>query len=440
MKPDLRLLGVSLILAGSITSVSAQGIVPIPLPDKKNVRYKKEFIQSVVAPDKAKPDMLGENKSSSENTIPNYVEVDMEYSEDFDKKFYRESSKMIRKLRREYLTSIETQTSLQRDIVLNRYKEKKAELDSTADAAIKSYLEEGNFLAADSLRLKKIYENEYLLGVYNAELRQIVTNKRDELRFTRTKYSKLISYLRMGRSCAFGWVVQNAMEAENFFEGTSMEDSLAMKKLRVATNNLISYSTNGTPAIFSEVYSDYVGPFRVGLGLSIAYPAERDSSDRGQKDAIQRFITSGGNASFSIAYPLWYFGKYSRSVRGNLILMPKFATDFKPFSSTQNTDNVPYNIDLGANFSLAGLGKQVVFNLLMEVRPSYVMGSKTFYTNIGAPEDRNQGFFMLQASLGMAIRNAFRISATYTYIDPEINNSFPVNFSVAFIPGADAKK
>ncbi|GEM_PF-3053519 len=240
-------------------------------------------------------------------------------------------------------------------------------------------------------------------------------------------------YDRLSRTPFFP--VGNATDAQLYYQN-GLNDS----RSKFLQNSTLSFNADATKAsLYTEIYADYFGPFRLGLGTLVSNsssanagpPTTASDTANIQQDAFQRLLGGGGNATFIATYPLLGLGNASSTAELKVVFTPKFSFDIPQMGALANQS--PFNTDFGIDFTAYVTGKTGLFTLLASARIAGIIGNKDFYSNLNKPD--NQPFMLNQTSLGIAIHSTFRIIATKYWGSKFVTSQFPsYNIGLAVIP------
>ncbi|QOG02372.1 hypothetical protein [Flavobacterium sp. MDT1-60] len=211
------------------------------------------------------------------------------------------------------------------------------------------------------------------------------------------------------------------------------------KKTQFLKNSVISFSSDGGNAsIYNELFADYFGGVRVGIGALVSNKptVKKDSvgipiidSVSIQKDAVQRLLGGGGNISINGSYPLLGYENNNNSFAFKLILPLKLSCDV-PILGTENKD-YSINYDAGLEGSIFYTGILDILTFYTNFKGSIIGGNDMFYKYLNK---ESKPFFFGQLSAGIAFNSTFRISWNYYYGDSFVNKNFPATISFTIIP------
>jgi hypothetical protein len=269
------------------------------------------------------------------------------------------------------------------------------------------------------------------------EIAKMEQKKKDQLKVVKTldDLSKEMFY-RQRTSKEFAiFPVRNAVDAQLFYNSEVKENSARFLK-----NSIISYSPDGGKAsIYNEIYADYAGPIRMGVGVLISNKQnitdslkEIDTTEL-QKDAVQRLLGGGGNFTLNASAPLLnYESDFLRSEKFSfkLLFAPKFSVDVPKLGTVKN--DYALNCDAGVEGSVFYTLANSVITFFGNYRFGYVFGNSTFYTNI--VKDDQKAFSLNSVSLGIALSSTFRINWNYYFGSSFVKENFPSTIGFSIVP------
>jgi hypothetical protein len=166
----------------------------------------------------------------------------------------------------------------------------------------------------------------------------------------------------------------------------------------------VSLGFNST-SIFSEIYNDRWGPFRMGLGVMVN-KSSVDSIQQAQTDeSYQRLLTAGGNTVLNVDYPYAFARSKDRSFNSIGYINLRVAADLPDFGSS--TDDFLFYVSPGINYYAEVSTKREVFKLFSEFSYRYFIGGDKFRDNL---EVADKSFGLLKFELGIQVNNTFTIS------------------------------
>jgi len=219
--------------------------------------------------------------------------------------------------------------------------------------------------------------------------------------------------------------VKNEYDAQVYYNQTINE-----KSAKFLSNSILNIGGNGEKiSLYNELYSDFYGPFRVGLGALVSNKSSNSDSIESQKDAVQRLLGGGGNGIVSLSYPLFGFMSQNQRLNIKSSLSPKIAFDVPKLGTESSKFGVNYDIGIEAKVFYSGLLD--VLTLYSNFRFAVIDGNATFYANLGKGES---SFMFNQFSLGIALNSTFRIGWNYYYGSKYVNENFPATIAFSIIP------
>lgn len=286
----------------------------------------------------------------------------------------------------------------------------------------------------DAMRGLKLPENSADEDRYNLARKTIEDEYKkdlDQVEFQQ-KVAKSLRY-RSKTLKSFNWFfVKNAIDAELFYNG---EVTGAQSKF--LSNSLLSFANDGSRAsLFEEVYADYFGPIRIGIGALIsnkgnaATETEEKKAEETQKDAFQRLLGGGGNAVVNVSYPLIDGNGSGGLLSYKLIAAPKASLDLPKIGTESNT--VAWNGNVGLEGSVFYTGSKSIITFFSNFRMAHVFGDAEFYNNIKKTDKK--GFMFNQVSLGIGLSSTFRISYNLFFGSSFVNDNVPKSISLTLVP------
>jgi hypothetical protein len=274
---------------------------------------------------------------------------------------------------------------------------KKQYTDSTSVS--KSFFEYQTLTSKDKT-LKALDENSYK----NNYLKKIdLTYKNIEAKFEKVFFT-----------------VKNKQEAEVFF------DQKGFSTLGLA--QISGGLKRGTATV--EYLSDIIGAGRVGFGATIS-KSEKSATDTIQKETIESFFATGGNAYLNYAYPFLVVG--SAQSPGKIIgyFLPKISAILPVLG--EETDKIVGNCDIATEIHANLLTMNEKFNFFGQLRTGYILGTKDMYQALYLNDEKP--FFFGQWRLGVNINRIFSISVNGVLFGPvEIKDQLPVRIAVTLSP------
>lgn len=178
-------------------------------------------------------------------------------------------------------------------------------------------------------------------------------------------------------------------------------------------NNVISYNDSlSNIALYSELASDFLGPVRVSVGVTFAYPKSDTNSVEQKKinraSFLQKFSTGGGTVVFNFILPIFVYN--SKIFSTNMLVGPRFSIDPPSFgvSSGKFAQNTAFGTDLQADLR----GIKNVFKFYANTRISYIAGNGTFYDALQLSGNNRGAFWLNNYTIGVNIKDVFTLSYT----------------------------
>ena len=245
------------------------------------------------------------------------------------------------------------------------------------------------------------------------------------------KRSKAYDYLNRTSGTFKKFPVRNAVDSEMYYNGF-VKDTRA----KFLSNTLFSFSSDGGKAsLFNEIYVDYFGPIRVGLGAmisnkqSIEGQETVENKEEKSQDAMQRLLGGGGNGVLSASYPLFNVDN-GKGFAIKFGVVPKLAVDI-PKIGTENKD-YGLNYNLGAEGTIFYSGENDIITFFSNFRFARISGNNVFFNNLEKDDKKSFGFN--QISFGLAFSSTFRLSYNHYFGSEFVNKNFPGAISFTIIP------
>ncbi len=235
--------------------------------------------------------------------------------------------------------------------------------------------------------------------------------------FRQTKY-----LLRRNNNSRDFFPAKYSQETISFF---TSKDTLASKFFN--DNSLVFNSTKKKLGYSSEAYCDYFGPIRVGIGYTITSASSDKDTSEAKNDAVQKIMSNGGNLNYNVSYPLMSFGNGS-TFSFKAYLSTKGGVDIPKDSAAASTYGFLTSSGMVANLFTKGYTN--VMQIFLTSRIAYIYGNKNFENHLN-----QNSFWLWQNSLGIAIKDKFRVRLDYynglSGADNAkfVNENFPVTVS-----------
>lgn len=287
---------------------------------------------------------------------------------------------------------------------------------------------------SDEVAKLSIPKNSAEIRAYNVAIENLENERKLALKDADylDKESKAYNYRHRISTNSVSWFpVRNPVDAEMYYNGYVRES-----KAKFLSNTLLSFSSDGGRAsIFNEIYVDYFGPVRVGLGAMISNKQRVENQEtienkeEKSKDAMQRLLGGGGNGVLSASYPLFNVDD-GKGFAIKLGVAPKLAVDI-PKIGTENSD-YGLNYNIGAEGSIFYSGENDVITFFGNFRFAKIGGNNIFFNNLEKIDKKAFGFN--QISFGLAFTSTFRLSYNHYFGSDFVNKNFPGTISFTIIP------
>ncbi len=320
----------------------------------------------------------------------------------------------------------------QRDIL---YKALSDTLKNYAQRHEKTIIETSS--ASEKQILDEFTTNPYDIDELKVKLQGIENKKKDDLQncYRIRNLSKEFIYKYRTSSKLVPFPVWNSVDAQLFYNSRVND-----KKAQFLKNTYLAISTDSIiPSLYSEIYSDYWGPIRAGVGLLISTGTGKKLVDSlgniikdstlMQKNAIQRLENNGGNISFNLSYPILGFLSRDESFGSNVTIVPRVAMDV-PYLGTDKKD-YSINANVGGELTAYYTGALKVMTFYTAARVGFVFGNSKFYDYINKLDGKP--FWFNQVTLGCAINSSLRIAWNYFWGDKFVTVNFPSTVSLSLV-------
>jgi len=240
-------------------------------------------------------------------------------------------------------------------------------------------------------------------------------------------FYKYRHYFRNNKAMVFMPVLDNF--------GSQIYFSNAIDTQKFLSNSGITMNGKlSNTGVYSEIYHDYLGPFR--LGISAAFSSENNSSDSIESDSLNtqngmltRLLTSGGNAVVNATIPLFKaqsrLGFYSfRSHLNN-----KVGFDVQANDEMVKNPNFMYEGSIDGILNLIGIEKKI--SVFMYGKAALIYGNQTFNSLIGF--EKKQLVSINQLSLGIELANFIRINYSVYGGTKLIKENFNTGLNITYI-------
>jgi hypothetical protein len=196
------------------------------------------------------------------------------------------------------------------------------------------------------------------------------------------------------------------------------------------SNTLLNYnSTDQKISLFNEIFNDYFGPVRIGVGFMLT-STSKDSiiATKEKKDLVQKIASGGGNFNISAGMPFLKFTEEDQVVKIKSSIQIKTGLDIPKTGET--TADYGFFSDLGINTSFYSEGVFKNISLYATSKLSYITGNAQFEKRLTA-----NNFFMSQLSVGIAVKDMFRVRMDFYQGNDFVRSSFPATVSFEIFTG-----
>lgn len=185
-------------------------------------------------------------------------------------------------------------------------------------------------------------------------------------------------------------------------------------------------------AVYSEIYHDYIGPFRIGLSAAVSSNSNDSSvsdSVNTKNDVFSRLLTSGGNLVINATLPIFlaksHLGFYSFHSHFN----NKTGMDLQAQNSIKGKPNIINESSLDGLITLIGVENKVTFFVYGKL--SYIYGNQPFNELVGLA--KKQFTQLNQLSFGLELGNYIRLSYNVYGGNSSVKSVFSDGLSFTFI-------
>lgn len=244
------------------------------------------------------------------------------------------------------------------------------------------------------------------------KLKEVQDLGRAELLYmTKTRYTKFLFPAIYARDAAFIYSEDTAT-TRRFFSNNEV--------IVQPNNKSITYST--------ELYSDYIGPVRIGFGVLVNSKSTTDTATaqkKAESDAIQKLSAGGGNGQLSFRLPFFKWNESAKMLVLNSSFVSKLNFDVPALNNTSKSFNA--NMAIGSEVFLFSKSLFKIINLFGAYRGMFYWGNENFRESLS--EMKKKSFWMDYFSIGIAIKNDYRIRVDYYSGNSFIKNNFPTTIT-----------
>lgn len=202
-------------------------------------------------------------------------------------------------------------------------------------------------------------------------------------------------------------------------------------------SNILTLNTaTGNGSLYSEIFHDYIGPVRIGIGGLLSNAAKTDEADSTAanagtitEDQAQRILGGGGNTTASFGVPLIGFTSASGTFMFRFFFQPKLALDLTKYKSS--TDRTPFHGDLGFELHTSFSGRDGLLSFFGSARPAILIGNPVLYENLQKGDLRS--IAMTQVRFGLGINNVLRVSYSVNAGDDFVQRTFPSQLTITLL-------
>lgn len=207
-------------------------------------------------------------------------------------------------------------------------------------------------------------------------------------------------------------ILKTSKDAQAFF-GQSPDEAGA-----VVDNVSFSHSAEGT-SLFAEFLSDYLYLGKLGYGR-IGFGALVNAAKDQSQTTLSQFMSGGGNGMLYLFLPIASTynpqanQRSNEILRANLIFLPRLGLDIPALNTA--IINPGYNADVGLEVQALMASESKLFQFFGSMRGSIVVGSTSFYQNLGLGATDVQPFPTARYAFGVVLNRLIRISFSRTLL------------------------
>ncbi len=289
------------------------------------------------------------------------------------------------------------------------------------------------------IELKSITNREEIEAVerkYGALILPYLKSQEDLHKFS-VKYFYLFRGDRTLQLFPVG-IYDTDIRAELFYE-----NNINSKNNKILGSYLLSYGNKGKISAYTELYSDYFGPFRLGVGTLVSnnLTVGRDSagvtiidSTERKDDALQRILGGGGNLVTNLDWPFLLIRSRNERIRLLSSVNIRNSIDI-PDIGTYSSDFIEkFDPAISSVLFLSGYKEELVF--FATYRFSRLLGNDELfnYLNIKDTNTRRWGLWTNQISTGLIISSMLRVGVNFNFGNPYVIRNFPTNIFLGIVP------
>jgi hypothetical protein len=163
-------------------------------------------------------------------------------------------------------------------------------------------------------------------------------------------------------------------------------------------------------ALYNEIAADYVGPFRMSVGMTLGYP-KTDTNAIEQKKInreqfLQKFASGGGAVTLNFDMPIlrtpWtgFQLMWSAGLRGTL----------EPPSFGASDNNFALGGGIGTDLQVSIPSIKGIFEIILVGRASYLAGNSGYYDMLSLTGSDRKGFSFNSYTLGLKVKDKFSLT------------------------------
>lgn len=176
-------------------------------------------------------------------------------------------------------------------------------------------------------------------------------------------------------------------------------------------------------SLYSELYRDYFGLVRLGIGtvLNASNGASKEDTEEElpfngegsfeegntpNSRAIHKLSSGGGLLVIKTSFPLLYYQNKKRFIELKTELQHRLGIDLPGLGTSLSTYSMNSEWNIYQRLYFGGWTNEMA--IIGEARIGYISGNKTFYEQIDKKSDA--AFFMHQFSIGLVLNNKFQLA------------------------------
>lgn len=245
--------------------------------------------------------------------------------------------------------------------------------------------------------------------------------------------------LKRNQSICFFPAIDN-FSVGQFFGTQNLDSSSANgnNQLLFVQQSLFNYnnSTNAL-AVFQELYADYIGPVRLGFGVSLTNPQNaKDSAEREkllEEKSYSKLVTGGGNFTLTASFPLLRINTNDKILQLYSLASPRLSID-APSTDTSSTKFAHHTTLTWDNQIFLNSAKSI-FGISLGFGINYIAGNSTFNDYLRLEGSARKGFTIGMYSAGVTFNKSFTLRYTGYFGSTTVTDKLKGNLTLSFVPG-----